>query len=274
MPGSLALPEPNCFRCPIRHCTQQCDTTCLDVGIEFATRQSTGDVAAVIIEPIQSSGGIIVTPRAYMDKLRDWCKRIGAMLIFDEAQTGLGRTGRRFGYELYGFVPDIVTLSKTLGAGIPLAAVLSTDRIDAQLREGGFNFYTSHVSDPLPAYVGCAVIDTILEEDLAGRAATMGRYLKDRLLELKQRYEVIGDVRGEGMLLGVEIVRDAQSRSPDVALLTRITAIAYEKGLSLSKAGGGNAVWRIAPPLTIDKEDIDLAVDIMDSSIREALRSP
>jgi 2,2-dialkylglycine decarboxylase (pyruvate) len=274
MPGSLALPEPNCFRCPIRHCTQQCDTTCLDVGIEFATRQSTGDVAAVIIEPIQSSGGIIVTPRAYMDKLRDWCKRIGAMLIFDEAQTGLGRTGRRFGYELYGFVPDIVTLSKTLGAGIPLAAVLSTDRIDAQLREGGFNFYTSHVSDPLPAYVGCAVIDTILEEDLAGRAATMGRYLKDRLLELKQRYEVIGDVRGEGMLLGVEIVRDAQSRLPDVALLTRITAIAYEKGLSLSKAGGGNAVWRIAPPLTIDKEDIDLAVDIMDSSIREALRSP
>jgi 2,2-dialkylglycine decarboxylase (pyruvate) len=241
------------------------------VGIEFATRQSTGDVAAVIIEPIQSSGGIIVTPRAYMDKLRDWCKRIGALLIFDEAQTGLGRTGRRFAYESYGFVPDIVTLSKTLGAGIPLAAVLANDEIDAGLRAGGFNFYTSHVSDPLPAYVGCAVIDTIVEEDLVARAAALGGYLKDRLLELKQRYEIVGDVRGEGMLLGVEIVQDRKSRKPDVPLLQQITTIAYEKGLSLSKAGGGNAVWRIAPPLTIAKEDIDLAIDILDSSIREAL---
>jgi 2,2-dialkylglycine decarboxylase (pyruvate) len=270
MPGCLALPEPNCFRCPIRHCRDECDATCLEVGIEQVLRQSTGEIAAVILEPIQSAGGIIVTPAIYMDKLRIWCREIGALLIFDEAQTGLGRLGYNFGYELYGFVPDILTLSKTLGAGLPLSAVLTTDEINSVIRERGFNFLTSHVSDPLPAHVGCAVIDTLLDNSYIKLAGQIGSYLKSQLVQLQQRYEIIGDVRGVGLLLGVEIVHDRHSRTPDVDMLSKITAIAYEKGLSLSKTGGSNAVWRIAPPLTIERNDVDRAIEILDTSFQQA----
>ncbi len=273
LPGSMAVAEPNAFRCPIRHCREKCDTTCLDVGIDLVSRQSTDAIAAVIAEPVQSSGGIIVTPPAYMEKLRTWCREIDAVLIFDEAQTGLGRLGRRFGYELYGGPPDVLTLSKTLGAGIPLSAVMTTDAMHETMRRVGFSFYTSHVSDPLPAYVGCAVVDIILEESLVERAAAMGDYLREQLLGLQTKYEIIGDVRGRGLLMGVEIVRDRESRIPDIPMLSKITALAYDKGLSLSKTGGSNkshAVWRIAPPLTIEKSDVDLAIEILDVSFRDA----
>lgn len=270
MPGTMALPEPNAFRCPIRHCCGACDTTCLDVGIEMVERQSTGAVSSVIVEPVQSAGGIIVTPQAYMEKLRAWCDRMGAMLIFDEAQTGLGRLGRYFGYEMFGFAPDVMTLSKTLGAGIPLAAVMTSDAVDETLREKKFNFYTSHVSDPFAAYVGCAVVDTIATEGLVERAAEAGRYLKGQLRELQAKYEIIGDVRGEGLLIGVEVVADRHTKRPEVDLLARITGLADAKGLSLSKTGGANAVWRMAPPLTITNTEIDSAIAILDDAITEA----
>ena len=270
MPGSLAIPAPNCYRCPIRHCTDQCNTTCLEVGFEMIDATSVGEEAATIIEPIQSAGGIIVPPKGYLSRLRELCDQRGILLIFDEAQTGLGRTGELFGFTGEGVSPDILTLSKTLGGGLPLSAVITSETIAAAAKDKGFSHYTSHASDPFTASVGLAVVDVILSEELAERAASMGQYLHDHLLELQQRYEAIGDIRGRGLLLGVEIVADRETREPGHELIKLLTDRCFELGLNVNRVGGLHSVWRLAPPLTISKAEIDQAMDIMDQAFREA----
>ena len=151
------------------------------------------------------------------------------LLIFDEAQTAFGRIGHRTGSDYFGVVPDIMSVSKTLGGGLPLAATITTPEIEESVHRKGFNFYTSHVSDPLPAEVGLAVLRVIAEEHLIERARTVGGYLRQRLEELQQRYEAIGDVRGEGLLLGVELVQDRESRKPhhELGRLTTAEVLRY-----------------------------------------------
>lgn len=138
MPGSLAIPAPNCYRCPIRHCQDRCDLTCLAVGFEMIDVTSVGAEAAVIAEPIQSAGGIIEPPSGYFTKLRSLCDERGMQLILDESQTGLGRVGKMFAFEDVGIVPDLLTLSKTLGGGLPLSAVVATEKIAETARDHGF----------------------------------------------------------------------------------------------------------------------------------------
>lgn len=269
MPGSLAIPSPNCYRCPIRQSPSSCDLACLDAGFDMIDATSVGEEAAVIVEPIQSAGGIIVPPKGYLRRLKEHCHRRDILLIFDEAQTGLGRVGDMFGFESEGVVPDILTLSKTLGGGLPLSAVIASDEVAEKARENGFSHYTSHASDPLTATVGLAVLDVILSENLAERAADAGRYLKDRLLELQSRYEVIGDVRGRGLILGVEIVNDPHTREPGYDLISALTQKCYQMGLNVNQVGGPHSVWRLAPPLTITNNEIDRALTIMDKAFKD-----
>ncbi|MCP4425752.1 MAG: aspartate aminotransferase family protein [Chloroflexi bacterium] len=269
MPGALAIPAPNSYRCPIRHCTNQCDNTCLEVGFDMIDMTSVGEEAAVIVEPIQSAGGIIDLPSGYLSRLRELCDERGILLIFDEAQTGLGRVGDLFGFERDGVAPDIITLSKTLGGGLPLAAVVTTDAVAQAAREHGFSHFTSHTSDPLTATVGLAVVDVILDEKLAERAAVIGQYLKDRLCELQRRHEAIGDVRGRGLLLGVEIVANRKTREPGHTLIKALTERCYALGLNINRVGGRHTIWRIAPPLTISKDEIDQAIEIMDQAFKQ-----
>ncbi|HLI12173.1 MAG TPA: aspartate aminotransferase family protein [Alphaproteobacteria bacterium] len=270
MPGTLAIPAPNAFRCPIRHCRDRCDMSCLDVGFDMVDAQSTGSLCAVIAEPVQSSGGVIVPPEGYLPKLRQKCDERGMLLILDEAQTAFGRLGANFAFEVFGVEPDILSLSKTLGGGLPLAATVTSDAIEEDCQAKGFVHATSHVSDPLPAEVGLAVLDVIAEEDLNRRAIEMGAYLKDGLLALQQRHEMIGDVRGFGLLLGVELVKDRHTREPDPARGRAITRRCMELGLSMNivSVGGMAAVWRIAPPLTVTREEIDRGLAIMDEAIQ------
>ena len=269
VPGTFALPAPNAFRCPIRHCTDKCDGACLEVGFELFDGWSVGEGAAVIVEPIQSANGIIVPPEGYLRRLKELCSARGMLLIFDEAQTGLGRVGSNFAFETEEVVPDILTLSKTLGAGVPLAATVTSDAINADACAKKFSFYTSHVSDPMPAEVGLAVLRLIVSEELGKRANEIGQYLWNGLTELKQRYEVIGDVRGRGLLIGVELVEDRHSRKPAHALMQQVTDRCLQLGLNINKAGGPNAVWRIAPPLTIEKREVDDAIEMLDKALGE-----
>ena len=272
-PGTFALPAPYAFRCPIRHCAGTCDTTCLEVGFAAYDAQSVGKPAAVIAEPILSSGGIIEPPAGYFPKLKKMAAERGLLLILDEAQTAFGRVGANFACEQDGVTPDIITLSKTLGGGLPLSAMSTSREIEEDGHAKGFLFYTSHVSDPLPARVGLAVLAVLARENLAERAREMGGYLKDGLLGLKQRYEVIGDVRGRGLLLGVELVKDRHSRIPDAALGARITRRCLELGLSMNivSLASMGAVWRIAPPLTVAKDEIDLGLTILDQAIGDCV---
>ena len=273
LPGTMAIPAPNCYHCPIRHCREQCDLTCLEAGFELIDSQSVGSLAAFIAEPIISAGGIIVPPPGYFRRLKELCRARGMLLILDEAQTGLGRLGANFGFEQDGAVPDILTLSKTLGGGLPLAATVTSSEIEEECYARGFLQLTSHVSDPLPATVGLAVLKVLRRDRIAERAARMGERLKAGLETLRQRYEVVGDVRGRGLLWGVEIVKSRATREPDHQLGAAITRRCLELGLSMNIVHfrGLSSVWRIAPPLTISEKEIDLGLEIMDQGIRDCL---
>src|SRR5438034_655474 len=161
MPGTFILPEPNAYRCPIKHCRNTCDRTCMKVGFELYDTQSSGARAAVIAEPVISAGGIIVPPEGYFDALQHETRKRGMLLIFDEAQTAFGRLGHWFAASHLKVTPDIMTVSKTLGGGMPLAAVITNDEVEETCHRRGFAFSTSNVSDPLPSSVGLEALVTI-----------------------------------------------------------------------------------------------------------------
>ncbi|CDX30573.1 2,2-dialkylglycine decarboxylase [Mesorhizobium sp. ORS 3359] len=272
--GSLAIPAPNSFRPRFKHADGSLDwQTELDDAFDLVDSQSTGNLAAFVAEPILSSGGILELPQGYLAALQQKCRERGMLLILDEAQTGIGRTGHMFAFQRDGVTPDILTLSKTIGAGLPLSAVMTTAEIEEEAHAKGFLFYTTHVSDPLPAAVGLAVLDVVEEEKLVERARSMGAKLFAGLSSLKQRYECVGDVRGRGLLLGVEIVKDRKERAPDHQLGAAIAAEAFRRGLSMNivKLPGMGGVFRIAPPLTISDEELDLGLKIIAESIEAGL---
>ncbi|MBA2514769.1 MAG: aminotransferase class III-fold pyridoxal phosphate-dependent enzyme, partial [Solirubrobacterales bacterium] len=271
LPGTMALPTPNPYRCPIAHCRDRCDLTCLDAGLALTDAQSVGAPAAAIVEPILSAGGIVPLPEGYLARLKARCEERGMLLVVDEAQTALGRVGTMFAFEQHDVVPDFVALSKTLGGGLPLSATITTDAIEADAFDKGFLHVTSHVSDPLPAAVGGAVVRTVLAEDLAARAVEMGARLRAGLEELQRRHEPIGDVRGVGLMLGVDLVHDRESREPDASYGSAVTERCLELGVSVNivKFAGLGSVLRIAPPLTIAAEDIDLGLEILDRALTD-----
>jgi 2,2-dialkylglycine decarboxylase (pyruvate) len=271
--GAMAIPAPNAYRSWFRsRGTGDYDWRAeLDHAFDQIDRQSTGNPAACIAEPILSSGGVLEPPDGYFEALATRCRDRGFLLIFDEAQTGLGRTGHLFACERDRVVPDFLTLSKTLGAGIPLAAVLTTPEIEERCHERGFTFYTTHASDPLPAAVGLRVLEIILRDELTERARRAGQRLRAGFDEMMRRHEVIGDVRGRGLLVGVELVADRNSRQPAPELADRVMARCLELGLSTSVVRGGWGVFRIAPPLIISDDELDLGLTIFDQALHESV---
>ncbi len=271
IPGSKALLTPYEYRCPIKHCNGTCDHSCLDVGIELFDKQSVGAPAAMIIEPILSAAGIIDLPSGYLQKLKNICEERGMFLILDEAQTAMGRVGANFAFERDNVTPDFLTLSKTLGGGLPLSATITSKEIEEICHSKGFLYITSHVSDPLPAEVGLAVLDILEKEHLSENAMKMGAYLKNKLLELQKIHECIGDIRGRGLLLGVEIVSNREKKTPAPELGHQISERCLELGLSMNivRVPGMGGVFRIAPPLTITENELDLGISILNQAINE-----
>jgi 2,2-dialkylglycine decarboxylase (pyruvate) len=270
--GSFVLPAPDPYRSRFIGSDGTYDWRAeLDFGFELIDRQTTGELAACIAEPILSSGGVLEPPIGYMPALEAKCRERGMLLIFDEAQTGLGRTGDLFACERDHVVPDFLTLSKTLGAGLPLAAVLTTPEIEDICHERGFLFYTTHASDPLPAAVGLKVLEIVIRDKLTERARTLGAHLRNGLLTLQQRHACIGDVRGRGLLAGLDLVQDRATKAPAPELAHRVARTCLELGMMTSVVRGGLGIFRIAPPITISKEEIELALDIFDTAIRKCL---
>jgi len=252
-PGNFAIPVPVP---PGEDWQQQ-----LDLAFDLIDAQSVGSLAACIVEPLLSSGGVIDLPLGYLAALRAKCRDRGMLLILDEAQTGLCRTGTWYAFERDGVVPDILTLSKTLGAGLPLAAVVTSAEIERAAHDRGFLFFTTHVSDPLVAAVGNTVLDVLERDKLDLRAAESGRFLADGLRELAARHDVITDVRGRGLLVGLELISDEVGAA--------VTRRCLELGLHMNvvQLPGMVGVFRIAPPLTATREELQEGLSILDEAL-------
>ena len=270
--GNLAIPTPNSYRPDFVTARGELDwQRQLDWAFALIDAQSVGSLAACLVEPILSSGGLIDPPLGYLAGLKRKCEERGMLLILDEAQTGLCRTGTWYAFERDGVVPDLVTVSKTLGAGLPLAAVVTSAAIEEEAHRRGFLFYTTHVSDPLGAAVGNTVLDVLERERLDERAGKLGALLRAGLLAVQDRHAVVGDVRGRGLLQGLELVTDRETKQGADRLGALITGRCFELGLHLNvvQLPGMGGIFRIAPPLTSSEEEIALGLEILDQAICE-----
>ena len=255
IPGNFTLPTPNAYRSIFRTESGEHDwRTELDYGFDLIDQQSTGSLAACIVEPIVSSGGLIDLPVGYLTALKAKCLERDMLLIADEAQTGLGRTGTMYAFERDGAVPDILTLSKTLGAGLPVAAVVTSEEIESRCHERGFLFFTTHVSDPLAAAVAGTVLNIVLRDDLVSRACAAGKRLRDHLLELQSRHEVIGDVRGRGLFCGIELVADRATKAPADQLGQAVTDACLSHGLAHEHRAASRHGWHLPARSTTDHQ--------------------
>ncbi|KAL2075595.1 hypothetical protein VTL71DRAFT_538 [Oculimacula yallundae] len=271
VPGNLVLPSPNAYRSIFRRADGSYDWEVeLNYGWNLIDTQSVGSLAAVIIEPILSSGGMYVLPKGYLKAMKAHCEKREMLLIVDEAQTGVGRCGSMFAIEHEEVIPDILTLSKTLGNGLPLSAVITSNKIEQTCFERGYLFYTTHINDPLPAAVGLKVLEVVVRDELVERSRVAGLRLNEGLLDLQRKYGCIGDVRGRGLMAGVEIVTNLETKEQGSELAATLGARMMELGLSANLLGtksfGG--IFRIAPPITITDEELNSALAIFEEALR------
>jgi 4-aminobutyrate aminotransferase-like enzyme len=269
--GITFIPAPYAYRAPDGD-----DMAFFEQGMNIINWTTTGAPAAIILEVVMSVGGMIVPSKAYVQAIRRWCDETGTLMIVDESQTGVGRTGRWFAVEHFDVVPDIITTSKTLGGGTPLCGVTTTREIADRAAELGFHQSSSHTDDPFLCAIGLANIEILERERLVENVAEEGAYLKGELDELARRYEIVGDARGLGLMLGIEIVTDKASKTPSPLHATAISQYCRDNGLLLGHrptgAVSGNVI-RVLPPFILQRAETDRALSIIEAGIQDAERS-
>ena len=267
--GSYAIVAPYCYRCPLAQSFPACNFACLKTSFELLDAQSTGRPAAVITEPLFSAGGVVEPPPGWLRELQRLCRERGMLLILDEEQTGLGKLGQMFAFESEGIVPDIVTVAKHLGGGVGISAVTTTAEIEEKVVSQGYAATHSHANDPLICAAGVASLDVIEQEDVPAKARAIGARMRERLEALQQRYEMIGDIRGRGQLMGIELVRDRRSKEPATEEGRAIGQFCFERGLIFSIRRNGS-VLRFVPPATTTPGQIDRAMDLLGDALERA----
>jgi 2,2-dialkylglycine decarboxylase (pyruvate) len=263
VPDSVRLPVTSqCVACFSGTAAAPCGFPCLQSIDDWIG--DWGNIAAIIIEPIMSAGGMLVPPPGYLKELQRIAGRHGVLLIADEAQTGFGRTGKWFAIEHHEVEPDILTISKSAGNGFPVAGVITTAEIAQQVVRAGLWNLSSHQSDPVGAAAVAAVIDTVREENLLQHANEMGAYFMACLRELARSHSLIGNVRGQGLMIGFDVLEDDPEKTEQLSL-----ALMYQcrsRGVHLT-FGYGNRSFRVIPPLVITRAEIDFAIEVMASSL-------
>ena len=262
--GQHKLMTPDCRRCPVGQEHASCTTACLDASLELIGNQI-DNVAAVIVEPILSAGGMIYPSTGYLQALRAAARKHGFLFIVDEAQTGFGRCGKWFDIENHGIEPDIMVVSKTAGNGYPAAAVVVSDDVAKRREARHFTHLSSHQNDPLAAAAMLAVMDVVEEEGLVEHSRATGEYFLGRLQELKARHPLIADVRGRGLMIGVELASDGEDAG---SLAFRAAMLCEQRAVHLTFTYY-EPVLRIIPPLTLSRTEVDLAVAVLDDVLRE-----
>ena len=265
--GGHHIPPPYCYRCPYKLEYPSCDLYCAKAlkEVYFETAIPPDDVAGFIAEPVMGEGGYIVPPKGWHAALKSILDAHHIPLIDDEVQAGMGRTGRFFAIEHHGVVPDIITMAKALGNGLPIGAVILPQSLDFP-RQGS---HSNTFGGNLVAVAGAlATLDVFDREKVLENARTQGAHLLQRLRELQERYDEIGDVRGLGLMVATEFVTDRASKTPAVELRNRILREAYQRGLILLPCGRSSI--RYIPPLVIQTPEVDEGVEILDAAIRAA----
>jgi 4-aminobutyrate aminotransferase len=266
MPGVTHVPYPNLYRPLFAGPDQGRAVLEYIENTLFASNVPPREVAAILIEPIQGEGGYLVPPDGFLAGLRALCDRHGILLIFDEVQSGIGRTGKMFAAEHWGVRPDIMTLAKGLGSGLPIGLVVAKKTIMEKWKRGAHG--NTYGGNPLCCAAALATLD-LVEHEYAANAAQVGDYFMGRLRELQQDYACIGDVRGKGLMIGAELISDRSSRQPAAALCQRVLTRAYHNGLILLSCGV--STLRFIPPLMVSRAQVDEALRLLRRALDEAL---
>ena len=266
--GTFQVPYPYCYRCIFKQEYPDCALHCLNyITRIFDTIVSSGDVAAVLVEPIQGEGGYIVPPDEFFSRLKKICEEYEFLLIDDEVQTGFGRTGKMFACEHGNVTPDIMLMAKGIASGLPIGAVIAKKEIMETFQP--LTHSTTFGGNPLCCAAGLATVDVIQHEKLAENAVRMGTFMMKRLSEIRDERRLVGDVRGKGLMIGVELVKDKKSKEPAVKETEMFASEAAKRGLIISTTGIYRNVIRIAPPLIISKEFVEKGLEIIEDSLKK-----
>jgi 4-aminobutyrate aminotransferase / (S)-3-amino-2-methylpropionate transaminase / 5-aminovalerate transaminase len=269
-PEVYRVPAPYPYRCPAgKDCSGGCQGDCFG----FIERALVGTVdadnlAAIIVEPVSGEGGFIPFPDFYLRRLRELCDEHGILLIVDEIQTGFGRTGKMFASEYSGVEPDLLTMAKSLGGGLPIAGVTGRAEIMDSIQPGGLG--TTYGGNPVACAAALAVLDVFEEDDLLSRANAIGERVMGAMRDLQEKHQFVGDVRGRGAMVAMEIVKDPESRAPDKDLTAKVIEQALQEGLILLVAGQYGNVVRTLMPLPITDDELEEGLSILARAVEEA----
>jgi 4-aminobutyrate aminotransferase len=266
MPGVTHVPYGYCYRCPFKLTYPDCHYWCVDFIDEYVLQKyiPPEDTAAFLVEPIQGEGGYVAPPPEYFQRLKKIADKYGMLFIVDEVQSGVGRSGKWWAIEHWGVEPDIICSAKGLASGLPLGATIAKSKIMDWVPGAHASTFGGN---PLSCVASSAVIDTIQEERLLENAIKQGAYIMKRFGELMEKSEIVGDVRGKGLMIGVEIVEDKKSKKPAPQKASEIMMRSWKRGVNVITCGASTI--RIAPPLVITRELVDSALDILENSVKE-----
>ncbi|MHA1146216.1 MAG: acetyl ornithine aminotransferase family protein [Candidatus Helarchaeota archaeon] len=261
--GGVHVPYAYCYRCKLEY--PSCGVWCADYIKEvcFETFLPPEEVAAIILEPIQGEGGYIVPPPEFLPKIRKICDDFGILLIADEVQSGFGRTGKLWGVDHYGIEPEITCCAKSIAAGVPMGATVAREELDFPEKGHHSNTYGGNL---LACAAAIESLKIIQEENLVENAARQGDHILKRLREMQEKYEIIGDVRGQGLMIGIELVKDPETKKPAKEETAKFVYECYKRGLIILSCG--KSVIRLIPPLIIDEKTSDIGLDIIEDSMK------
>jgi 4-aminobutyrate aminotransferase len=268
VPGVVHAPYPNCYRCPFGQKEETCAVECVKhiENVLLKTIAPAEETAAIVVEPVQGEGGYLVPPQKFFDELTRVAHENDILLVCDEVQSGMGRTGKMWASQHFGVVPDIFAVAKGIASGMPLGATVA--RADLMTWPPGAHASTFG-GNPVSCAAALATI-SLLEEELVENAANMGRHLRDRMSDWTSRFPAVGQVRGLGLMIGVELVRDRATREPAPELRDRIVSMAFERGLLI--LGAGENTLRLCPPLIVSRDQCDFAADTLEECLRQLVQ--
>jgi 4-aminobutyrate aminotransferase-like enzyme len=263
-PGSFRVPFANCYHCSFKLQHPSCGLHCVEFLREAIVELATNQVAAVVVEPIQGWGGSVIPPEDWLPRIRRLCDELGILLMVDEVLTCMGRTGKMFCVDHWNVVPDIMTLGKGFGNGFPVTAVLYSDKLKEKMK--GIKASSSYGGNPMACAAALACVEIAQEEGMLEHAADLGNFIFEKLKGVQERHPLVGEVRGKGCLLGIELVKDRQTREPFEEAANRVYQKAFEKGVSWIPAKQN---LRMSPPLIMTQDVAAKAVDLIEESLGE-----